>query len=89
MRKNEDMLAKTVKEAAYEFYGRGFSDGYQAARMAIEALVEAWRLEPEAYDLESALKVLDASKEKAVEMMGTPDIDVVPVKVHATSDTTH
>ena len=75
------MIVSTLAGAANEGYRQGFEEGYAAARLTIEVVVKAWRKEPWAYDLEGALTALDLSREKAVELMGTPVFVVSPVPV--------
>lgn len=87
MQKDKAVIVGTIKEAAHTGYRQGFDEGYRAAYLVIEALAEAWRKESWAYDLESAVKALDMSRGKAVEMMGTPHFEVAPVPVHPSTTT--
>lgn len=81
MEKDKTVIVRSITDAAQEGYAQGFQEGYQAACMVVEMVAEAWRKEPYAYDLDGAVKALEMSREKAVEMMGTPSFEVVPVHV--------
>lgn len=80
---NMPVIISTLEEAAREGYRQGFEEGYAAARMVVEAVAAAWRKEPWAYDLDGAMKALDMSREKAVEMMGSPEFTVSRAPVAA------
>lgn len=80
---NNPFIVSTLEEAANEGYRQGFEEGYTAARIVVKMVADAWRKEPWAYDLDGALKGLDMSREKAVEMMGTPKFITAAVPVAA------
>ena len=87
MWEDKTVIVGTIKESVNTGYSQGFVEGYQAACLVIEVLAEASRNEPCAYDLEGAVMALDMSREKAVEMMGTPRFEVAPVHVHPSTTT--
>lgn len=66
---DKEYLVRGIEEAAYAGYRQGWNDGYNAARLTVELVVDAWRKDPMNFDVESALKALDMSKEKAWEML--------------------
>ena len=66
---DKEYLVKGTEEAARAGYRQGWEDGYEAARLTVELVVDAWRKDPTGFDVESAVKALDMSREKAREML--------------------
>lgn len=87
---NMDMpiVARTIEDAANEGYRIGFAEGYAAARTVLKTVVEAWRAEPQYYDLEGALQALDMSREEAAEMLGLPKFKICGIAPAADSTDT-
>lgn len=78
----------TVKEVVRAAYDQGFRDGYDAARLVVEMLTNEER-RGGLYGAEGILKALDMSRDKAVEMMGTPKLVLERVSVTPGPDTTN
>ena len=72
-------LVQGVEEAIQAGYRQGFEDGWDAARLTVELVVNAWRKDPTGFDVESALKALDMSREKAWEMLARDKFRVTPL----------
>lgn len=70
-------LVQGVEEAIRAGYRQGFEDGWAAARLTVELVVNAWRKDPTGFDVESALKALDISREKAREMLARDKFNAV------------
>lgn len=71
MKNAEDMIcdAETAVEASYK---KGFGDGYGAAAMVVQSVVEAIKNDPAGYDLDSIMQGLNKATERAYEFMGCP-----------------
>jgi len=72
-------LVQGVEEAIRAGYRQGFEDGWDAARMTVELVVDAWRKDPTGFDVESALKALEMSRERAREMLARDKFTVAPI----------
>ena len=66
---DKEYLIKCIEEATRAGYRQGWEDGYEAARLTVEMMVEAWRENPAGIDFESALKAIELCREKAREML--------------------
>ena len=75
--RDREYIVKGTEEAARAGYRQGFEDGWDAARMTVELVVNAWRRDPAGFDVESALKALDMSREKAREMLARDKFSAV------------
>lgn len=82
MLEDKTKIVGTVKEAAHAGYDQGFREGYQAA-----CLAEAEKAGDGLYAAGGILKALKMSREKALEMMGAPQFEVMPVHVHPAPST--
>ena len=74
---DKEYIVKGIEEAVRAGYRQGWEDGYEAARMTVETMVEAWRENPAGIDVESALKAIELCREKAWEMLARDKFDVV------------
>lgn len=81
MREDKTRIVGAVEDAAYAAYDQGFREVYQAACLVVEVLAEAEKAGDGLYAASGILKALDMSREKAVEMMGSPRFEVAPVHV--------
>lgn len=77
--RDREYIVKGTEEAARAGYRQGFEDGWDAARMTVELVVDAWRRDPAGFDAESALKALGMSREKAREMLARDKFRVTPL----------
>lgn len=87
MLEDKTKIVGTVKEAAHAGYDQGFREGYQAACLVVEVLAEAEKAGDGLYTAGGILKALKMSREKALEMMGAPQFEVMPVHVHPAPST--
>lgn len=87
MWEDKTVIVGTIKEAAHTGYSQGFVEGYQAACLVVDVLAKAEKEGDGLYTAGGILKALDMSREKAVEMMGSPRFEVAPVHVHPSTTT--
>lgn len=87
MQEERALIVGTVREAAHTGYDQGFREGYQAACLVVETLAQAEKEGGWLYGADGILKALEMSREKAVEMLGTPRFEVTPVRIHPGTDT--
>lgn len=78
----------TVEDVARAAYDQGFREGYDAARLVVEVLANEEK-RGGLYGAEGIMKALDMSRDKAVEMMGTPKLVLERVSVMPGPDTTN
>ena len=84
---DKTVIVGTIKEAAQNGYDQGFREGYEAACLVVEVLAKAEKAGGGFYAASGILEALEMSREKAVEMMGTPRFEVSPVPVQPMPDT--
>ncbi|WP_297260860.1 hypothetical protein [uncultured Desulfovibrio sp.] len=88
MKDEQVKVVGTVEDVARAAYVQGFCEGYDAARLVVEVLANEER-RGGLYGAEGILKALDMSRDKAVEMMGTPKLVLERVSVTPGPDTTN
>ena len=89
MKDEQVKVVGTVEDVARAAYDQGFRDGYDAARLVVEMLTNEERRGGGVFGAEGILKALDMSRDKAVEMMGTPKLVLERVSVTPGPDTTN
>ena len=75
---DKEYIITGIEDAARAGYRQGWQDGYEAARLTLEQIVESWRENPEGLDLVSSLKALELCRERAWEMLGRDKFKVAP-----------
>lgn len=89
MKDEQVKVVGTVEDVARAAYDQGFRDGYDAAQLVVEVLANEERRGGGVFGAEGILKALDMSRDKAVEMMGTPKLVLERVSVTPGPDTTN